>query len=146
MISEKGMTIMEVLLALALSSIIISLLFMIFSLFTDAYKNSINAMDAQYSARMVIFNISRDIRSAYQIELAGDEKIIITGKSKTVSYYMENEVVYHHENKTKIPIAEKVGRLTFSQQGLVITITVAAGAPGHEYCLNAACLPRAAEN
>jgi prepilin-type N-terminal cleavage/methylation domain-containing protein len=141
MLNNKGMTAVEVLLALALSSIIISLLFMIFFLFTNVYKTSITAIDAQYNARMVATNINKDIRSAKQITLDGDRKIVITSETETISYYLERETVYRH-GKVKIPIAEKVVALNFNQQENLISFSVTTGLIGNEYTLNAVCSNR----
>lgn len=142
MSGNKGMTVVEVLLALALSAVVISLLFMIFSLFTRAYENNINGMDAQYSARMVVFNINKDIRSAKQIELIGDEKIIITVEEEPLSYYLEKGTVYRH-SRAKIPIAEKVVALSFNRQDSLINYSVTTGLLGYEYELDVTCGPRA---
>ncbi|NLB53321.1 MAG: prepilin-type N-terminal cleavage/methylation domain-containing protein [Syntrophomonadaceae bacterium] len=141
MLNNKGMTAVEVLLALALSSIIISLLFMIFYLFTNAYKINITAIDAQYNARMVATNINKDIRSAKQIALIGDRRIVITGETEKISYYLERDTVYRH-SETKIPIAEKVAALSFNQQENLISFSVTSGLIGNKYTLNAVCSNR----
>lgn len=138
---NRGMTVIEVLMALGLSAIIISLLFMIFSLFTRAYESNIKGMDAQYSARMVVFNINKDIRCAKQIELIGEEKIIITRESEILSYYLEKGTVYRHST-VKIPIAEKVIALSFRTEESLINYSVTTGLVSNEYHLNATCGPR----
>ncbi len=142
MAGNKGMTAVEIIIALALWSIIITLLFTIFSFIARAYENNTNGMDAQYNARMIIFNINKDIRSAKQIEVIGDEKIIITGEDTSVSYYQENGTAYRH-GKTKIPIAEKVVDLSFSRQDNLITCSVTTGLVNYEYNVEMSCSPRA---
>ena len=139
---NKGMTVVEVLMALGLSAIVISLLFMIFSLFTHAYESNIKAMDAQYSARMVVFNINKDIRCAKQIELIGEEKLIITRENEVLSYYLEQGTVYRH-SRIKTPIAEKVLTLNFRKKESLINYSLTTGLVGNEYDLDVTCGPRA---
>ncbi|HPF44489.1 MAG TPA: hypothetical protein PKV15_07295 [Syntrophomonadaceae bacterium] len=138
---EKGITAVEVILTLSLWTIIMILLFNILFFITRGYAINVKGMDAQYSARMVVFNINRDIRSATQIELVGDEKIIIRGE-ENISYYQENGIVYRH-GKAKIPIAEKVIVLSFSCQNNVIHYSVITGEDDYRYDLKVACSPRA---
>ncbi len=139
---EKGITAVEVILTLSLWTIIMILLFNILFFITRGYAINVKGMDAQYSARMVAFNINRDIRSATQIELVGDEKIIIRGDETSVSYYQENGIVYRH-GKAKIPIAEKVIILRFNCQHNVIHYSVITGEDDYRYDLTVACSPRA---
>lgn len=141
MLGKKGMTVVEVLLALTLSVVVISLLFMMFSLFNNAYESNINGMDAQYSARMVVFNINKDIRSAKQVKIDSDQKIIITSENETIAYYLEKGTVYRH-SKAKIPIAEKVVALNFNGQDSLVNYAITTGMAGYEYDLEVTCAPR----
>lgn len=138
---EKGMTAVEVLLTLTLWVIIMALLLAILFFMARGYETSARGLDAQYSARMVVFNINRDIRQTETIEIIGDEKIICRGKDTSVSYYMERGIVYRH-GKAKIPIAEKVLNLHFDCRDQLIYYSVATGDTDHQYNLEIVCCPR----
>ncbi|NLF45023.1 MAG: hypothetical protein GX581_03005 [Syntrophomonadaceae bacterium] len=138
---EKGMTAVEVLLTLALWVIIMALLLAILFFMARGYEASARGLDAQYSARMVVFNINRDIRKTETIELIGNEKIICRDKDTSVSYYMEKGIVYRH-GKAKIPIAEKVLNLRFDCRDQLIYYSVATGDTDHQYNLEIVCCPR----
>lgn len=138
---EKGMTAVEVLLTLALWVIIMALLLAILFFMARGYEASARGLDAQYSARMVVFNINRDIRQTETIELIGNEKIICRGKGTSVSYYMEKGIVYRH-GQAKIPIAEKVLNLRFDCRDQLIYYSVATGDTDHQYNLEIVCCPR----
>lgn len=135
---NRGMTVIEVLLALALSAVIISLIYMILSLFIRTYQNNINSMDAHYSARMIAFHLNKDIRSSKQIELDGNERIIITMEDGILSYYMEDGTVYRH-SRVKIPIAEKVFSLHFDQYDDLINYSVITGTNDSNFTLDVTC-------
>lgn len=139
--NENGMTAMEVILTLGMWVIIMALLLAILFFLARSYECNARGMDAQYSARMVMFNLNRDIRSNERVEIIGDEKIIITGNGASVSYYMEKGIVYRH-GKAKIPIAEKVMDLHFDCQDQIVYYAVKTGDADHCYSLETACSPR----
>lgn len=138
---EKGMTAVEIIITLSLWTIILTLLLTILFLVVRGYGSNTDAMNAQYSARMVAFNLNKDIRSARQIELTDPEKIIIRGDDTSVSYYMEDGIVYRH-SKAKTPIAEKVLDLHFSGQDNVIHYSLITGEADYAYNLEMTCSSR----
>lgn len=138
---ERGITAIEVILALGLFTVVCGLLFTLLFYIAYSYKYNSAGMDAQYNARMVIYNINRDIRSASQIEMIDEHKIIIKSGNERFSYYLDKGTVYRHA-KAKIPIAEKVLDLRFYQEGSLVIYSIVTGSDDYTYDLEMACYCR----
>ncbi|HZK44486.1 MAG TPA: prepilin-type N-terminal cleavage/methylation domain-containing protein [Syntrophomonadaceae bacterium] len=146
-IDQKGFTLVEVLLALAISSIVISGFFSLVWTTTKAYENGISFSDNQYMARRAITDIEKDIKAAYSVEIPTEAELFLNKKSKgkrnaEIRYRINKE----NDNllRNSIPIAENLKRLEFKQNrdtnGLV-EVKVEVEYKGEKYSLSTSVFP-----
>jgi Tfp pilus assembly protein PilW len=126
----RGTTLLEILLALGLSSFIIGALITVYLSANTAYQKLAAYTDAQYNARSVIDQIGDDIRGASGIEIAagGSELKLITTNGDLIRYYTENNQLYRSQTTgsrtSKVPIAEKVSDLGFNLNNSLVTARI----------------------
>ncbi|MEA4923979.1 MAG: hypothetical protein VB084_01600 [Syntrophomonadaceae bacterium] len=127
---NRGTTLLEVLLALGLSSLLISLLLMIYSSSSGAYQKLAAYCDAQYTARSIIEQIGDDVRGAagIKIMLSGAEMEVTTYDNDLIRYRLENSRLYRWQTTSlgtaKVPIADQVSAISFAGSNGLITAKV----------------------
>lgn len=127
---NQGATLLEIVLALGLSSLIIGALVTVYLSASSAYQKLAAYADAQYSARSVIDQIGKDIRGAAVIEIAtgGLEIELVSSNNDLIRYYMENNQIYRQTTAGyatgTVPIADKVNSLTFNDNNGLVTATI----------------------
>ncbi len=127
---NRGTTLLEMLLALGLSSLMISLLLMIYSSSSGAYQKLAAYCDVQYTARSVIEQIGDDVRGAAGIEImaSGSELEVTTYNNDLIRYRLENSRLYRLKTTSmgtaKVPIADQVSTVSFAGSNGLITAKV----------------------
>jgi len=127
---SRGTTLLEILLALGLSSLIIGALITVYLSASSAYQKLAAYADAQYAARSVIDQIGDDIRGASVIEIVtgGSELKLLKPNNDLIRYYMENNQLYRVKTTglgtAKVPIAEKVSCLSFNGKNSLVTASI----------------------
>lgn len=127
--SEKGSTLVEVLIAVAISFWLATGLLTIYSGATKGYAVLEAAADCQYTARAAMEQIVADIRRAVHVQVSSDGGILdISAPDQSVRLYSQNGKLYRRvstsRGTTAIPIADNVSALTFSDGGGLVAITL----------------------
>ena len=89
---RRGFTLLELIIALSLSSIIIIAGVFVFSTFFRAYKFEIKSAAAMQTNRIVMDNIIKDCRNALQIKIDG-QRVVFAFKDHLTSYEYANKKV-----------------------------------------------------
>lgn len=127
---NRGTTLLEILLALGLSSLMVGTLITVYLSASNAYQKLAEYSDAQYTARSAIGQIGEDIRGASAIEIGagGSELRLITLTNDLICYYMENNQLYRVKTTdfgtAKVPIAEMVSDLSFNVKNSLVTANI----------------------
>lgn len=139
---KKGFTLIELIVAIAVMGIVVSMVFEIFSSNTKMYSYGIEVNDVQQSGMLCLNRISEGIRlsssalpydpAAPLINLSG-----LTGSSKPIiqiipsdgsaayQYVINNNILYKYINSTSYsPIASNVNKVTVTLSGSVYTIYI----------------------
>lgn len=161
--SEKGMTLVELLLALALLILVGSGLFSVYWTGNNVFERQSSNADAQYSARTAMQWIVKDVLQATADSEENAPVIILDGGKKLqlgikymenkqlkysqVEYYLDDDTkwLYRDESlKPASPIAENIERVSFSHNSLLnlLNIKVIAEIAGHSFALDSAVTPR----
>lgn len=118
--SETGFTLIELVLSMALLSIVLVAAFTVYTYSINTYEADYKKMVAQQNARQALIVLSKGIRQADTVEITSPFKIHLrTNKGETIQYYLEKDnfsgkgVLYREKNKGKNPIAE-LENLNFS--------------------------------
>ncbi len=144
---EAGFTLIEVLLALAIGSLVISGFLSVFWAASNAYEKGVTASDIQYMARRGINDIEKDIKEAAGVAISNEGTELVLNKDT------ENEIIYRANNKnlyrvakgTSVPIAENVRKIQFKEvdNGLV-EVQLEVESRRQEYVLSTSVFPRTA--
>jgi len=127
---DRGTTLLEILLALGLSSLIVGAMITVYLSAGNAYQKLAAYADAQYSARTVIDQIGEDMRGASFIEILpdGSEIELVTSNNDLIRYYVVNNQLYRLKTTVFgtgiVPIADKVSCLTFNGNNGLVTATI----------------------
>jgi Type II secretory pathway, component PulJ len=139
---NRGTTLLEVLLALGLSSLLVGLLLMVYTSSSNAYQTLAAYADAQYTARSIMGQIGDDIRGAPVIETAagGAELRVTAYNHDIIRYQLEGDQLYRLKTTgsgtAKVPIAEKVSAIRFEASNGLITTNVEITIDQTSYRLN----------
>lgn len=106
---ERAYTMIEFIISIALVSLLSIAFYSVYYFMHLSYEKHQILSDLQYSARMGMDMISKDVKTASQVQIleAGKKLKIINSKDQIISYYMENKQLYRH-GKSKVPIAENI--------------------------------------
>lgn len=127
---NRGTTLLEMLLALGLSTIVVGAMITVYLSSNNAYQKLAEYSDAQYTARSAISQIAEDIRAATATEIGpdGSELRLRTLNNDLIRYYMENNQLYRVKTSSlgtgKVPVAEKVSRICFNSNNSLVTATI----------------------
>lgn len=127
---KQGTTLLEILLALGLGSLIIAALLTTYMSAGNSYQKLAAYSDAQYSARSSLDQIGQDIRGACVIEIiaGGTGLSLLTSSGDLIRYWTENDQLYRVKTTSlgtaKVPIAEQVSFLSFAGNAGLVTATI----------------------
>ncbi|NLB88900.1 MAG: prepilin-type N-terminal cleavage/methylation domain-containing protein [Syntrophomonadaceae bacterium] len=143
--NQKGYTLIEVLLALAIGSIVIMGFFSVFWSTSNAYEWGSTSVDNQYMARRAMRDIEKDIKEATSININQEAKQLVLNEEREneIVYYVREGNLIRSYKKASLPIAENVKDIEFEQSdnGLV-TVMVEVESQGRKYILNNSVYPR----
>lgn len=115
---ERGIMLIELLLALALALLIIGILQQVTGLVFNGYKNSNNRAELQYSSRMALDCIQQDIRTSRDFQVSADgNKLTITGPGGENIYIYANNGNLYRVYKSTVPVAENFSAVEFIKSG-----------------------------
>jgi len=136
--NEKGTTLVEMLVALALVSVVLSGLMGVYWVGSKSYENQAASSDAQYAARMAAQIIVEDIRGAAEAETQeeGAKLRLLTTSGEDVVYYRQENNWLYRDGNAKTPIAENITGLSFTRNNSLFTIKIDATVNGFLYSLS----------
>lgn len=142
---DRGNTLVEMLVAMALASLVLSGLMSIYWTGSSAFQRLSANADAQYAVRSAIQKMGEDIRgtSSVAIQEGGAKLSLLTAAGEAVDYYMENNQLYR-DGIAKVPIAENISGLNFRGSSSLVKITADATVDGRAYQLISSISPRLA--
>jgi type II secretory pathway pseudopilin PulG len=116
--NERGILLVDLLLALALALLIIAILQPAAGLVFNGYMNSSNQAELQYSSRSALDFIQQDIRTARNFQVSEDgSQLIITGAGgKNILIFARNGNLYR-KYKSTVPVAENISAVDFIKSG-----------------------------
>lgn len=147
--NDRGTTLLELLIALALMSMVMAGLFSVYWTGNKAFERQSSVSDAQYCARTAIQWITRDIMCSYPAEgdtgLDDDELTIRVmkddeKKSASCHYFLSGTNL----RRNNLAVAENITYLNFTRNSGsdLIKVTVEAGVNGQSCRLMSAAMPR----
>lgn len=142
---QQGFTLIEVLLTLAIGSIVIIGFFSVFWATSNAYEWGVTSLDIQYMARRATNDIEKDIKEATSINIDQESnRLVLNGERENeIIYYVRDGNLIKTHKKASLPIAENVKVIKFTQStnGLV-EVMVEAESQGRKYTLHTSVYPR----
>lgn len=145
---KRGTTLVEILLALGLGSIIVSALLSVYLSVSHAYKKLTAYAEVQYTARSAIDQIALDIRGASVIEIltGGTVLSLSTSNGDLIQYWEANNQLYRVKTTglgtARVPIAERVSYLSFNGNAGLVTATIDITVDETTYRLSRYICPR----
>jgi hypothetical protein len=117
--NERGILLVDLLLALALALLIIAILQPAAGLVLNGYMNSSNCAELQYSARSALDCIQQDVRTSRDFHINEDgSKLIITGAGgEYICIYAGFGNLYRTYEGTVVPVAENCSTVSFAKFG-----------------------------
>ncbi|HHV18641.1 MAG TPA: prepilin-type N-terminal cleavage/methylation domain-containing protein [Thermoanaerobacterales bacterium] len=111
----KGFTLIELILSLALLSLVLTTVFSLYTAGQKAYERENDRLFVQQNARQAFLWLSTSVKQAKSVEIISEKEIkTITGNKEVVIYYLENGMLYRKKNTGINPIAE-LSQLKFIQ-------------------------------
>ncbi|AEE91561.1 conserved protein of unknown function [Tepidanaerobacter acetatoxydans Re1] len=111
----NGFTLIELILALGLLSLIMTTSFTIYSAGQKTYEYENSKIFVQQNARQAFLWLSTSIKQARSVEVMSENSIkTVAGDGETIIYYFKNGVLYREKNNGINPIAE-LSQLKFKQ-------------------------------
>jgi prepilin-type N-terminal cleavage/methylation domain-containing protein len=131
LMSEKGFTLVELLVSSLLFSIICGIVFLVFNTANSAGFANFDFIDLQQQARQAIDGMSIEIRqnpAANPINITdGCSKITFTDAGDSISYYLNgSQIIREYPLNTTIVIANNISSLCFTSSGTTVLISLNA--------------------
>ncbi|MDD4170615.1 MAG: hypothetical protein PHQ94_00095 [Syntrophomonas sp.] len=147
---NRGTTLVEVLAAISLGSLMMVGLLSVYWSGSNAFAKLAANAEAQYSARSAMQQIGEDIRRASAVEVQGDGIILsLSTPGESVGYYRANNQLYRvvttSTGTATVPIAENVSQLSFGTGATMVTINIDITVGGLTYQLSTTVNPRLIE-
>ena len=141
---EQGAILMELLLVLCLSLVILGILQQLTGLVYDAHINQQNQAELQYSARMALDCIQRDIRCArnFQVSADGSKLTITDAEGKRIRIFVQNRNLYRQDGSSS-PVAENLASVNFRKSVSTLQGKLELEDTNSNYCLDFFCFARA---
>ncbi|MDY6826634.1 MAG: prepilin-type N-terminal cleavage/methylation domain-containing protein [Bacillota bacterium] len=149
--TEKGFTLIEVIVTLALLSMVLTTLYSFYLFGLQSWQRGIDQTEIQQSARIAMDTMIRELQKAEEFSLHNENSEIrfhIPGDSRTMRFrLLNNELVWesypsgsigYFHNKVALGIEE----LSFATRGNLIAITLTAGSGEGSVRLSSSIRPR----
>ncbi|MEA1960273.1 MAG: prepilin-type N-terminal cleavage/methylation domain-containing protein [Bacillota bacterium] len=154
--NDKGTTLLEMLIALALFGLISAGLVTVYWISETAFNGQSARADVQYSARHAREAIISDFvacTSFSVLDVCGGIEVAdgsvgtclhIAKSDRTVDYYINNQQLYRNpSNASPGPVAEFISQISFSKVSLnTMAMSVVALSQKQEYTLETTCCSR----
>jgi prepilin-type N-terminal cleavage/methylation domain-containing protein len=148
---NRGTTLVEMLVALALSSLLMGGLISVYGSGSYIFAEQAAYTDAQYSVRSSVQQMEEDIRRAATVAILDNGAQLSLGiaSGELVRYYQYNNQLFREDitsqGTTRLPIAENISYLQFSGTARLVTIIIDATVAGKSYRLSTSVNPRLAD-
>ncbi len=141
---ERGAIFIEILLALCLSLFVLVILQQLMGLVYEAHINDSNRAELQYSARMALDCIQRDIRCARDFQVSADgSKLIISGaEGENIRIFVQNHNLYRQDVSNN-PVAENMASVHFRKSAAALQGKLELEDSKSNYDLDFLCFARA---
>jgi prepilin-type N-terminal cleavage/methylation domain-containing protein len=159
---EKGMTLIELLLALAMVTAVGAGLFSAYWMANNAFEQQLSGSDVQYSSRTAMQWIVNDVLQLAKDSEENSIRILDEGKKlhlnvqyikdeqiqcAQVEYYLDDNTQWFYRDessKPALPIAENIENVNFCYNYNLdfLNIELMAEIAGHSFTLNSAVTPR----
>ena len=153
-INEKGFTLIELIVTLALLGFIISALFTIYVKGLTSWQKSTNQMEYQQTARIAVDKIVNELRYAYELEIGPEPETIYfkTMRNGHLTLYRfrraGSQLLYeirdnYNQHYSTNVVALNISALSFTRSNQdLIFITLTAGSESEAVTLQSAIKPR----
>ena len=136
----RGFTLLELLLALALGLLVMSMMVLLTGSMTRAYECQQINTELQYTARMCHQVMREDLKEAAAIQVLenGSKIKLLSCKGESIYYYVQNNQLYQ-QGKAKVPVAENIRSVYFQElaPGLYL-LSIRGEIRGQGYALSGA--------
>jgi len=141
---EHGSVFLDLLVGLCLSLLILGIIQQLTGFFCASYGRHAAQAELQYSARMALDCIEKDLRCArdFQISADGRKLIIRDAKDQNIRIFVQNTNLYR-QDVSSIPVAENMSAVHFTKKddGLLAQLKLTDGQ--NNFCLEFFCYARA---
>jgi len=129
--AQKGTTLIEMLLAMSLSSLVISALCLIMGFCGAVYERTGDSEMVVYAARCAGRIIEDDLRRSFSAQVYDNSRLIINlSDGGTVEYYLAENQIYrdltNSNGTTRLPITENITQLYFTEHLKAIGVFIKA--------------------
>lgn len=116
-LNDRGAVLVELLAALPLAILVLLAAFSVFSMIANGYDRLFQDVDQQFYARVLLDQISRDVKESGSVEVVNDGKVLSLkdGEGKELRYYMYRGQVVRSSGGSSIPITENTRMITFCE-------------------------------
>ena len=112
--NEKGVTLIEVIIAMGLSSTVLFLALMVFTSSTEMQSDIQQSTENTSSAQNTIINFNKDVRTSKTLKVTSPSRIdIITPTTSCKSYVIYNNTIYSKEDSSASPTAPVFSQSTW---------------------------------
>lgn len=121
---EKGFTLLEVLLALAISAMVFQVAYALLFAGYTSYKRISAMVDAQENVRLAMGHIMRSLRQVdhgSQVAVDTDNHVLIVDNRR---FYLNNGSLYEEIDGTANELAYGITQFSVSRDGLKVVITI----------------------
>lgn len=142
---ERGTIYLDILLGLCLSLFILAVPQQLMGLVYEIHNNNYNRAELQYSARMALDCIQRDIRCARDFQVNGDgSKLTIVGaEGETIRIFVQNHNLYRQDVSNN-PVAENMAAIHFNKSAAALQCQLELeDSESRSYALDFFCFARA---
>jgi prepilin-type N-terminal cleavage/methylation domain-containing protein len=147
---EAGFTLVEMLVSLALASLIVTGLMSVYWSGNNSFTRQSANSEAQYGARSAMQRVIKDVRIATvaPVVLEDNTKLVLTQASGNVEYYRNpsNNNLYRSSGGTAVPVAEDISYLHFSDSVSPLKIIIEATVQNKPYRLSSSVAYRVGGN
>lgn len=118
---EQGYIYINMLLGLCLSLFILAVPQQLMGLVYEVHNNNCNRAELQYSARMALDCIQRDIRCArdFQVSADGSKLMITDADGEPIRIFVQNHNLYRQDGSSN-PVAENMTAVHFHKSAAVL--------------------------
>lgn len=112
---QKGLTLIELVVSIAISSIILLATFSFYSFSVKSYRDELDKLYVNQNARQALYVLSDSIKNAKTARTISRKKLeIVNRKGEKIYFSLENGTLYRIKNFGKNPVAS-LNKLYFNQ-------------------------------